>query len=258
MIRSVVLLGAGNVAWNLGHFFAKNSVPVAQVYSRSAGSARSLGDALGVPYVHSLPDIIPGADLYLISVKDDAIFEVAEGLPFRDVLVVHTSGSVPLSPLDHFSRSGVLYPLQTFSKDFPVDFQRTPFFVEGSDKEVLKQLTEFARLLSPLVYEADSGRRQWLHVSAVFGCNFVNHLWGIAADILKQQQLPLEVLSPIMEHCLQKALNSGNPHLVQTGPAVRDDALVLEKHLGMLSDQPQWQELYRVISDSIKKSGHDL
>ena len=258
MIYNVVILGAGNVAWNLGRALNAAGIRILQVYSRSEGSARDLGTELSVPFCHSLADVVPGADLYLIMVCDDAISEVATALPFRDALVVHTAGSVSLSILSEFCRSGVLYPLQTFSKAHRVEFSTVPCFVEGSSPEVSAQIQKLARHLSPMVYEADSQRRQCLHLSAVWGCNFVNHLWGVAADILRKEHLPFGMLRPLMEVTMQKALDSGNPHLVQTGPAVRGDCRVMEKHLHLLENDREIQQLYRQLSESIKKKSYDV
>ncbi len=258
MIRSVVLVGAGNVAWSMGKALRTAGLDILQVVNRSLLGAEALGQELGVSTTCRAEEVVRGADLYLIMVRDDAISVVSQGLPFRDGLVVHTAGSVPMQILSAHQRHGVLYPLQTFSKSRLVDFSRVSLFVEGSTPEVCQDLCCFARQLSPMVYEAGTEQRQWLHLSAVWGANFVNHLWGLASDMLREHGLPTGALHLLMDECLRKAIESENPHRVQTGPAVRFDQQVLDKHLLLLSGDPRLEHLYRMLSQSIQTTAYDL
>ena len=149
-------------------------------------------------------------------------------------------------------RCGVLYPLQTFSKEKPVDFGEVPLFVEAPCPDDLNILKQLGADIGSKTFEADSLQRQQLHLAAVFACNFTNHLFAIADDLLKESGLPFDVLRPLIRETVEKTATL-SPREAQTGPAIRRDSNVMEKHLLKLSDHLQWQEIYRLLSENIQK-----
>jgi hypothetical protein len=76
------------------------------------------------------------ADLYIIAVSDDAINTVAAMLPLKPISG-HTSGSMGLDVLHDNNRRGVFYPLQTFTKNKPVDFKSIPICLESENPLIL-------------------------------------------------------------------------------------------------------------------------
>ena len=255
--KKIVLIGAGNVATHLGVSLQQKGCKVEQVYSRTPESASRLAGLLDVPYVTSLSEVVCDADMYIVALKD-AVFQ--ELLPAivkgrEEALFVHTAGSLPMSLWEGaVSRYGVLYPMQTFSKQRAVNFEEVSFFVEASGAEELNTLKEVAGLLSPRVYEASSEQRKYLHLSAVFACNFTNHMYALSAHLLKQQNLPFEAMLPLIDETARK-VHELLPQDAQTGPAVRDDRNVMSSHLDLLSGEPGIKELYEKISDSIYRMG---
>jgi predicted short-subunit dehydrogenase-like oxidoreductase (DUF2520 family) len=248
------MIGAGNLATHLSKALYDTGFDIVQVYSRSKRSATDLADALKTNYTVSIDKIVTDASLYIISVSDDAISGLVDRLPVKEQLVVHTAGSVPM---DIFSGKlenyGVMYPLQTFSKERPVDFSNIPVFIEASSSGNLEKLRMVTQKVSSRVYEMPSDKRIYLHLSAVFGCNFVNSMYGVAADILQETGCSFDVLSSLILETAQKAIISNDPGKVQTGPAIRKDQHVMNKHIALLSDHPEWQDLYIQISRFIKK-----
>jgi len=246
-----VLLGAGNVASHLGPALKAAGYKILQVYSRTDSSARQLALKLeAVPLVRA-GDVISDADFYFVALSDSAFAEVLPQIKIKNGLLVHCSGSQPLSVLSPFAtRTGVLYPLQTFSKSREVDFFQVPLLIEADSEKNLKALEIVAGKLSETVHVADSGQRQALHVAAVFACNFVNHLYVLAEGILNEKQLPFSLIKPLIQETAGKALEIG-PINAQTGPAVRYDLNILEKHLEYLSRNPELQELYKTFSKGI-------
>lgn len=224
---------------------------VAQIYSRTLANASRLGSIIGCDNVtDSLADIIPDADFYLVSVKDDAIAEVAAKTP-RGGIWAHTSGSVPMSVFAGFKENyGVFYPLQTFSRDHDVEVGRVPVFVEGNSTLTTEKLFALAQLITTAVREADSTLRKKLHVAAVFACNFVNLMWIEADELLQLEGLTIEFLKPLLEETLRK-LDSMSPAGAQTGPARRGDTKIIQEHLQMLSGEKR--ELYSRLSDVLLK-----
>ena len=224
-----VLIGAGNVATHLQQAL----ISVGHEVTAVGGRTRRM-------------PIHQDADLYVIAVSDAAIGQVSGELADVSGLVVHTSGSVPLATLTN-QRRGVLYPLQTFSASRAVDFRRVPLFIE-SDTDA-DFLLEIAVGLASRVTFLESEKRKYLHLAAVFCCNFVNRMYGIAADLLQEQQMGFDWLLPLIEETSAK-VSDMSPREAQTGPAVRWDEEVMDRHLSQLSD-PDLKSIYQLISKNI-------
>ena len=181
---SIVFIGAGNLATNLAHAFYRKGFRVVQIYSRTEESARTLAQAVEADYTTSLASVVPDAQLYIVSLKDDALIELLPQIVAGKGkgLWVHTAGSIPMDIWKgHVERYGVFYPLQTFSKSRLVDFHEIPVFVEGSSDEEVHFLKQIASALSRKVLEANSEQRRNLHLAAVFTCNFTNQI-GLEYD----------------------------------------------------------------------------
>ena len=250
----IVWIGAGNLATQLGEALHRAGHETLQVFSRTMASAEVLAGRLGCLATDDLDAVVPGADVYIFSVKDG----VLEGLVSRiaprtgDALCLHTAGSMPISVFEGLTaRYGVVYPLQTFSKSREVDFKKIPFFLEANSSEDEKVLGEVARALSSDVRFLSSEKRKNLHLAAVFACNFTNHMYALAEKILEEQQIPGEVLLPLIDETAAK-VHVMSPARAQTGPAIRYDENVINKHMAMLKD-PDMRNLYELISRSIHK-----
>lgn len=247
----VVLLGAGNVATQLGMALLKNKIPVVQVYSRKIDSASALGDRLQVPYTNLPARITPNAAVYIFCVKDDALLPLLKSFPKNPGLWVHTAGSIPMSVFEDFSdRFGVLYPLQTFTKDRELSFKEIPLCIEANNKADEQLLLHLARKLSRNVLPLPSEKRRYYHLAAVFACNFTNHLYALATDILQAHQLDRRYLEPLILETALK-IKDLSPQQAQTGPAVRYDRKIMDAHLRLLHDDTMKQKIYRLISQSI-------
>jgi len=249
---NVVLLGSGNVATNLALALKANGENIVQVFSPNLVNAKELAERIGSESINSFSEIDRGADLYIISIKDDAIAEVARNLKGVDGLVVHTSGTTDIKVLSsEVKHAGVFYPLQTFSKSREVDFKTIPLCLEATDAKQLEILTQVAEKLSNKVYQLDGEKRKVLHLAAVFACNFTNHLYALSNQILTKNDLNFDLIKPLIAETADKVMVD-LPENVQTGPAIRHDENTMNKHLAMLSDLPELQEIYQTLSNSIK------
>lgn len=248
----VVLIGAGNLATNLGKALFRAGHDVVQVWSRTEASAKALGEVLKCAYTTDLKEVVRCADVFIVSVKDSVLPSVATSLleGREGQLVIHTAGSMPMDTLP-FDRRGVLYPMQTFSKNKEVDFSVIPCFIEASDKNDSDLLLQLSKTISDTVRELDSENRKYLHLAAVFCCNFANHCFSLGAVLLKRHgDIPFSVMLPLIDETAAK-LYSLLPQEAQTGPAVRWDTNVLDKHLQLLADTPDMQKIYELMSKSI-------
>lgn len=251
---SVAFIGAGNLATNLAKALYRKGFRIVQIYSRTEESAQGLAQMVESECTTELSAVTKDAQLYIVSLKDAALVrllpEIVAGRGEK-ALWVHTAGSIPMDIwAGQVERYGVFYPMQTFSKLREVDFRKIPIFVESHSEEDTLFLKDIASVLSEQVYEANSEQRKSLHLAAVFTCNFTNHMYALAAELLKKYQLPFEVMLPLIDETARK-VHELEPRAAQTGPAVRYDENVMDGHLRMLADEPEMQELYRKISESI-------
>ena len=249
----ITLIGSGNVATHLGAAFKNAGHRIGQVYSRNAHNAALLAYHIGAEAIDDLNSIDPNTDIFIISVSDDAIAGIAKELSKHNKLIVHTSGATDLYNILAFTdNAGIFYPLQTFSKTKEIDFLTVPLCIEGANELITKTLKELAQSISNNVYEIDSTQRKTLHLAAVFACNFPNYLYRVAQELLADQRIDFNLLRPLILETAEK-VQTNLPANVQTGPAIRNDQKTMFEHLQLLKYEPEWEQLYRLLSQGIIK-----
>lgn len=251
---NVSLIGSGNLAWHLAPALDNAGYPIAEVYSRHPEHAGKLVERLYDARVRSTLDFSDSSSrIFVIAVSDDVIPEVAgEVILPAEAFLVHTSGSQPLNVLIDAAtaRTGVFYPLQTFTKNKKADFSEVPIFVESEDRNTEKVLVDMAKAISRKVFRISSSQRQALHVAAVFASNFTNHMITLSRDIMEDHKLDFEWLKPLLVETINKSLSLG-PETAQTGPAKRGDLEILDRHLEFLQNDEAVAEIYRIVSQNI-------
>ena len=252
-MMKVTLIGAGNLATQLGKSLKKDGVIISQVYSRTEDSARTLGELLEAEWLTDIKALRDEADIYIFSVKDSVLCElISEVCKGRgDKLFLHTAGSMPMSCFEgkalHY---GVFYPMQTFSKSKDVDFERIPVFIEGNSIETEDVIRSLANKLTQRVIRLSSADRKYLHLAAVWACNFTNYCYTVASDILSEHGIPFDVMLPLINETTEK-IQKISPKEAQTGPAVREDRNVMSKQLELMNGKENLQELYQMLSKGI-------
>lgn len=251
----IVLIGAGNLATHLGKALHAAGHDMVQVFSRTMQSAETLASLLDAEPLTDMAQVRDDADVYIFSVKDSALEQLISQLCGGEKKVfLHTAGSMPMSVFRgkalHY---GVLYPMQTFSKQREVDFSIIPCFIEANDEFALKQIEGLAGQISHRVFQLSSEDRKYLHLSAVFACNFANHCYAASQELLQQHGIPFDVMLPLIDETAAK-IHGMTPKEAQTGPAVRYDENVIGKQIQLLENQPYFQKIY----DSMSKSIHEL
>lgn len=249
------IIGSGNVGTHLAIALCQNGHLVLQVWSRSFDNAQTLAKKVGATAITSLSQIHSNVEVIIIAVNDDAVSIVLNGLNTcfsqNERIILHTSGTLNIDVLSATATNyGVLYPIQTLSKNVAIDFLKVPIAVEGNNQKVEETLLQIAKSISNLVYTINSNQRKTLHIAAVFACNFTNYFYAIADDLLQQNKLSFDMLKPLITETANKVLENP-PQQVQTGPAKRNDESTMEAHLSALSQNPNYQMLYKVISDAI-------
>lgn len=249
----VIFIGAGRLATHLAIELSKLSFDILQVYSRTDLSAIELAQKVYAKATSNIREINSHADIYIFSVKDSALPELLDQIPPNNGFWIHTAGSIPLGIFEKYNnRYGVLYPLQTFSIDRNLDFRTIPIFLEANSKEDLKILFDISKRISDKVYSLSSEKRQYIHLTGVFACNFVNHMYSISQGILEKEGIPFETVLPLIDETAAK-VHSLSPKDAQTGPAIRYDENVINKHIQLIEDT-DLKEIYSLISKNIYKT----
>ncbi len=250
-MKNIVIIGAGNVATHLSVALYKANYNILQIYSRTQQAAKTLAKQVNSNFTNCFEEIDNSADLYIIAVLDSCIKQIVAKAVFRNKFIVHTAGSVPVTVLETISKNyGVFYPLQTFSKDVALDFSQVPICIEANNTNNETELYTIANNLNCKVYSINSKERKRLHLAAVFVNNFTNYLFTVAYNILDDKNLPFEILHALIKQTTEKATNN-IPADVQTGPAKRGDIDTINKHLQMMNNNKDFQEVYKMLSNKL-------
>jgi predicted short-subunit dehydrogenase-like oxidoreductase (DUF2520 family) len=250
----VSFIGSGNLAWHLAPALDNAGYVVKEVYSRNPKHAEELTGRLYQAEVKATLDFSTSdSTVFIICTNDDAIADIAREIILPgDVFLVHTSGSQPMNILQYAATNniGVIYPLQTFTKNKRIDFKNVPLFIETNNEETEKTIMEMSKVISTQVRKIFSEERKALHVAAVFASNFSNHMLTLSKGILEQNNLTFDLLKPLISETINKSLSIG-PETAQTGPAKRGDLEILDNHMEFLKEDETLSEIYKLISQSI-------
>lgn len=245
------LIGSGNMATFVVARMQAAGHTCAGAWSRNPQSLSALCTEYGLPQLSRVSDIHDGPDAVILAVSDAAIPEIAKALQMRHTVVIHTAGSVPMSAIAIAGQhTAVAWPVYSIRKAALPQHRAFPTVIEASGTRALEVAREFAKALSDTCYEAGAGERRWLHLAAVMGNNFVNHLLGVTADLCAEHQLPVSLLQPLIEQTVA-SIRTQHPAAIQTGPARRHDLGTMSQQETMLEGRPEWQALYRAISTAI-------
>ncbi len=250
----ITLIGSGNVAWHFGKALSRAGHSIQSIYSRNKDNAQELASLFSGCKVLSTTNFSTiDSDLFIVAVSDNAMEELASKIILpENSIIVHTSGSIPMEVFSRFSNHGVLYALQTFTKDKEMSLSAVPFGIEASDDQTFFTLQSLALSLSNNVQVINSAQRKVLHIAAVFACNFTNYMFSVSETILKKDNLSFLLLESLVKETVQKAFKIG-PKRSQTGPAVRGDEKIIHQHLDYLQNEPDLRKIYQLITEAIQK-----
>ena len=255
----IAFIGAGRLATNLGLTLLGAGHEIVSVYSRTMQSAEALAERIGGKPVDRAENLPMEADAYIIAVKDSALAEVIPAVTKgrEHQVFMHTAGSMPMSMFQGMARHyGVFYPMQSFSKERPVDFAEIPTFIEANDEKAMQVIRRLAESITERIYPLSSDDRQYLHLAAVFACNFVNHCYAMSAEILEQHGMSFDVMLPLIDETARK-VHQLHPQEAQTGPAVRYDENVIRHQIQLLREHPFMKDLYERMSLNIHRKANN-
>lgn len=246
----IVIIGGGNVAYHLIKSITFSGHKLLQIYNRTLNNINQYNST---NITGNIGDISLDGDIYIVCVKDTAIEKVVKNLKLNDKLIVHTSGNLSMDILKDCSENyGVFYPIQSFTKNIPIDFKKIPLIIEANNPKSIHILETFSKTISKTVIEMNELDRQKLNIAGVFVNNFTNHLYTITQEYLKKQHIDFNILLPLIQNTVDK-LSLGNPFEMQTGPAVRNDKVTIKNHLEILKDDDVMEDIYKTVTKRIQK-----
>ncbi len=251
---TVSFIGSGNLAWHLAPALDNAGYIVKEVYSRNPQHAEALTERLYQAEVKATLDFSTSvSSVFIIATADDVIQEIAREIILPEkAYLFHVSGTQPLTELQYAAtlNTGVFYPLQTFTRNKKIDFSTIPLFIESNNEETEKVMMTLAKAISTNVKKIGSEERKALHVAAVFASNFSNHMLTLSKKILESNGLTFDLVKPLVVETFNKSL-SMDPEQAQTGPAMRGDLQILDKHLDFLKEEEELSAIYKMISQDI-------
>ena len=250
-----VVIGYGNVAQALIRNF-----DITACYLRELSKVDN-SDSMRCTFVDSYMDL-PKADLYIIAVNDDSVENVLKNMKdtvSQDSVIAHTSGAVSLDIIkSYFRNPAVIYPLYPFAEGVDIDFDKITILAESLNSHSKMVVDNFLSQKKGSIQWVNSEQRAKIHVSAVFSCNFVNHLIALSQQYLEQCGYGINLLEPLIKQTFSNILeNNGQIFDTQTGPAIREDYTVIEKHIEILGTNPKMLELYKRFTNSIIEMKND-
>ena len=247
--NEIALIGSGNVSYAFAKALKNNGIIPKCVLIRNKAKKSEVEDLFGIEVTLDYKDVLD-CDLIIIAVKDDDIKDVASNLNNYKGLLVHTSGTQSSSILNNAENYGILYPLQTLTKDFDVVFKNVPLLINASSSNGLEKLRVLANSISDVVVECSDEDRMHIHMSAVYVSNFVNVMLQIGNKLLNERGLDISLLESLVKETVNKAFVLG-PEKALTGPAKRGDIDTIDKHLSLLDDNLEEKKIYELLTDYI-------
>lgn len=207
--------------------------------------------------IHPRP-VAAAADLWLLTVPDDAIAAVAAALAEQAPLpaaAAHCAGAHPAALLARLGTAGVpcgsWHPAMTFRGE-PDDAEAlavASVALEG-DADALPILEAFTDALGLARAAVATGRKALYHAALVVVCNGRMALDAAAARLLAGAGLdPVtaqRLLRPLIARTEQN-LRGAPPDAVLTGPVARGDAATVRAELAALAGEPALLSLYRAL-----------
>lgn len=246
MIKSISFIGSGNVATQFALSFHSVGIKIINIFSRNKITGKQLARKVNANYTNEIKNI-KECDLIMICVNDDSIKKIANILP--NVLMIHTSGCTSLDVFVNKNNFGVIYPVQTLTKDIKVNFKKIPICIEANNKITEKKLNKLLSKVSGCINIMNSKNRKILHLAAVISCNFSNYCYLIAQNILEEQNIDFNLLNHLIKHTADKNTKS-KAYENLTGPARRGDLMTIQNHIDLINDK-KYKKIYKLLSDSI-------
>lgn len=259
-MHTLSVVGAGHVGKTIATLWQRNgSCKVVGVLNTSLESSRAAVRTIGAGHAASSFEDLPQADIYLLSVGDDAITGAMAGLRgSRDLsgrVVFHTSGSTSSSVLrggGSRPHAASVHPVKSFA-DVEASiktFSGTFCGYEGDESALAIILPKF-EAVGGVVFPIDPSRKTLYHTAAVFSMNYLVALIDVGLKCYGEagvgRDLAMKLLQPILTSAVENVFRLGTVDAL-TGPISRGDVAVVERQLEDLQGRDRGLEvLYSLL-----------
>ena len=237
------VIGAGAMGRTLALRLVERGYPVRAVLSQTQGHADELARAVGAGVASDDFSVLPNdVRLVVIAVKDEALVDVAELLtgvahPWRETVVVHTSGAQAAAALEALAQEGAatvsFHPLQTVTSTSGPDVLDHAYVgLEGDDRAVAAGIELAVALGMRYIVLSEDAKARY-HLAATMASNFFVTLMGMVQEVLISLDINREdgfaMLEPLLRGTLE-SLTTASPEEALTGPVARGDLETLRMH----------------------------
>ncbi len=263
-MTTLSIIGPGRVGKALGRIFTQAGVAVVlDVAGRCLPGAQKAVDFIGAGRAVTDLSTLRSADVYVLSVPDDAIAGcsvtlAAAGLP-AGALVFHCSGALTTDVLDAVRQAGMrtasIHPVRSFADPASVaaGFAGTGCGIEG-DAPAVPILRALFEAVGARVFAIDAANKTLYHAAAVFASNYVVVLADVAMKVYGAAGIaPADALTLIAPLLQEAATNAGRlgPAAALTGPIARGDTATVQRQQDALqAARPAWAALYRELAQA--------
>lgn len=247
------IIGSGNLAWHLAQRCAEKGIPVRFIAGRNKRNVTALAKKCNAKAFIEIPPADSKHFLLFLCVADDAIQQLSHQYQSLGYHIIHCSGMRPLLFAGNDGvKSGVFYPVQSFSKKINTDWSTIPVCLESNNSATLQLLKKLSSRIAGKSQLLNSEQRATVHLAAVFANNFSNAQFIIASEILKAAGLPFSLVTPLIAQTSSKALKF-DPEEIQTGPARRHDLSSIKAHKQLLKENPSALKVYSTLTEFLLK-----
>jgi hypothetical protein len=191
---------------------------------------------------------LPIVDVIIVCVSDNAIQTVVEQLPSSACILI-TSGTFDITNISlQKPNVGVLYPLQTFTKNAPLAVNEIPFIIEIKTQIIHSMMNQLISSSELQTFPMNYAERKKIHLSAVFLNNFINHLVCLIQEKSNKENIDFKIFNPLITETIRKIINQPAKE-IQTGPAKRKDTQTITAHEQML--EGNLLQFYQLFTKSI-------
>ena len=269
MTPKINVIGAGKLGRTLTHLWFNQGVfEIGDVMNRSLQSTAAaivfIGAGRAVENINSMQH----ADVYLLSVPDDAIANCAQrllesGIVKQESIIFHCSGALPstvLMPAElskelsniHFAS---VHPMRSFADlmNATENFAGTFCAIEGDSKAV-QTLTDAFEKIGAQMFSVNAQNKTLYHAACCITSNYLTALMDFALQCFKQSGVQgdqaMRIMQPLAQGTLDNIFSLG-PVGALTGPIERGDLETVRRQLECVV---QWDaqagEFYRLLSNA--------
>jgi len=257
----LAIVGAGRVGTSLAVLWRRAGHRIVGVAGGAATPERAARFLPGVPVLDAV-GAATAAEVVVIATPDAVIENVCEEMAKAGALetagsVIHASGATGLDALQAAASVGAstlsVHPLQT-CPTVEAAVERIPgasFAVTANDEAGYELGERLARDAGGRPFRIADERKPLYHAAAVFASNYVVTVTALAEELVRTAGVPdpLGALTPLQEATLANVRRVG-PAEALTGPAVRGDAITLQRNLEALAlHAPEAVRPYVALAD---------